>query len=639
VKMNSMTKKSKGLAGVFGLLVALVMVLGLATPVFAVPQPPHQFYGNVTIGGVQAAGGTPISAKIGLVEYASTTVDTDGKYGYNPLFRVPADDPATPAIEGGVAGDTIQFLVGTTAAQTGTFAIGGITQLNLSIVGAAPTVTSISPTSGPLAGGTSVTITGTGFVSGATVTIGGTDAAGVFVSVTSITATTPAGTAGVKNVVVTNPDTQFGTKTGGFTYYDPALAPTVTAILPVSGPTAGGTSVTITGTNFVTGATVTIGGTAATSVAVVSATSITATTPAGTAGAKDVVVTNPDTQSGALTGGFTYTAEGGGGGGGGGGGTPPLDTNLFGTTGSFNINSSGIIQKEIKATSADGNLTITIPKGTKALNKSGNPLSSMTASINSNPPSPPANANFIGLAYNFGPDGATFVPPITFEWKYDPTALPAGVAEEDLVIAYYDATTGKWVNLQCVVDTANNKITASVSHYTTFAIIGTFKPAAFTLSSLVVSPVQVATGEKVGINLSVANTGGTEGSYTVVLNINGVKEAEKSVTVAAGSSQTVTFSVTKAEAGSYSVAVDGLSGSFIVLAPTTPPTTTPPTTTPPTTTPPTTTPPTTTPPTTTPPTTTTPPPEKGFNWPLVGGIIGGVVVIGLIIFFIIKKRM
>ena len=84
--------------------------------------------------------------------------------------------------------------------------------------------------------------------------------------------------------------------------------PTVTAIQPVSGPATGGTAVTITGTNFITGATVTIGGAPATSVIWVSSTSITATTPAGTAGAKDLVVTNPDTQIGTLTGGFTYVA-------------------------------------------------------------------------------------------------------------------------------------------------------------------------------------------------------------------------------------------------------------------------------------------------------------------------------------------
>ncbi len=85
-------------------------------------------------------------------------------------------------------------------------------------------------------------------------------------------------------------------------------APTVTGISPSSGSTAGGTGVTIGGTGFVDGATVAIGGTSATGVTVVNDTTITATTPAGTAGAKDLVVTNPDTQTGTLAGGFTYAS-------------------------------------------------------------------------------------------------------------------------------------------------------------------------------------------------------------------------------------------------------------------------------------------------------------------------------------------
>jgi hypothetical protein len=321
-----------------------------------------------------------------------------------------------------------------------------------------------------------------------------------------------------------------------------------------------------------------------------------------------------------------------------------MGTNLFGTTGSVIIDSTGIIQTEIKAISADGKLSITIPKSTKALDINGNPLTSMTAAVFTNPPSPPANANIIGLAYNFGPNGATFNPPITLAWSYDPAALPAGVAEQDLVIAYYDTATSKWVELQCVVDAANNKITASVSHYTTFTVIGTLKPAAFTLSSLVVSPVQVAPGQKVDISMTVANTGGLQGSYTVILKINDVKETEKSVTVAAGSTQTVSFSVTKANAGSYSVAVGGLSGSFTVVAPapTTPAPTTPAPTTPAPTTPAPTTPAPTTPVPTTPaptPPAPTPTPEgKGFNWPLVGGIIGGVIVVVLIIVLVARRR-
>ena len=167
-----------------------------------------------------------------------------------------------------------------------------------------PTVASVSPTSGPTGGGTSVTITGTDFVSGATVTFGGAAATGVtFNSATSITATTPSGAAGQADVVITNPDNQTIMLASAYTY---VLPPTVASVSPTSGPTGGGTSVTITGTDFVSGATVTFGGAAATGVTFNSATSITATTPSGAAGQADVVITNPDNQTIMLASAYTY---------------------------------------------------------------------------------------------------------------------------------------------------------------------------------------------------------------------------------------------------------------------------------------------------------------------------------------------
>ena len=168
---------------------------------------------------------------------------------------------------------------------------------------APPTVSSVSPNNGPTAGGTAVTITGANFASGATVTFGGTPATNVVVvNSTTITATTPAGGAGAVTVTVTNPGGQSGSLGSAFTYLAP---PTVSSVSPNNGPTSGGTAVTITGANFASGATVTFGGTPATNVVVANSTTITATTPAGSAGAVTVTVTVSG-QSGSLTSGFTY---------------------------------------------------------------------------------------------------------------------------------------------------------------------------------------------------------------------------------------------------------------------------------------------------------------------------------------------
>jgi len=169
------------------------------------------------------------------------------------------------------------------------------------------------------------------------------------------------------------------------------------------------------------------------------------------------------------------------GGGGGGGGALPfgtVGTDLFGSVADFLIDEAGVVLEPITATSADGNLTMTIPDGTIALDADGNPLSTLTSATDPSPPSPPEGDNIIGLAYNFGPPGATFAPPITFEYTYDPADIPEGVAEGDLVLAYYDEAAGEWVELPCTVDPVTHTITASVSHFTTFAIIARAAPPA-----------------------------------------------------------------------------------------------------------------------------------------------------------------
>lgn len=174
----------------------------------------------------------------------------------------------------------------------------------------APNVTLLAPGSGTTAGGTVVTISGTSFL-GSHVTFGGVDATNVAVtSSTSITATTPAHAAGAVPVVVTNSDGQSVTF-NSFTYVPPG--PSITNVSPATGPNNGGTLITITGTGFVRGATVTVGGSPAGEVNVVNATTITAITPLGPSNGEvpvhnnDVVVINPDGTTITKSGGFVYT--------------------------------------------------------------------------------------------------------------------------------------------------------------------------------------------------------------------------------------------------------------------------------------------------------------------------------------------
>jgi cysteine-rich repeat protein len=113
-----------------------------------------------------------------------------------------------------------------------------------------PRVTSVSVLSGPAAGGTSVTVTGTGFTGATAVTFGGTAAASFTVNGdTSITAVSQAASAGTVDITVT---TAGGTSVAGpndqFTFI---AAPAVSGISPNNGTVDGGTLVTITGANFI----------------------------------------------------------------------------------------------------------------------------------------------------------------------------------------------------------------------------------------------------------------------------------------------------------------------------------------------------------------------------------------------------
>jgi hypothetical protein len=159
-----------------------------------------------------------------------------------------------------------------------------------------PTVTGVSPNEGPEAGGTSVTITGVAFTGTSSTGVQFAAAAAtnvVVVNDTTITADAPAHVAGTFNVQVTTPS---GTSVINppVTRYTYVPAPTVTAVSPNAGLTSGDTPVTLTGTNFTAGsmtATVMVGANPCSSVVVVDATTITCTTPAGTAGTVNVTVT------------------------------------------------------------------------------------------------------------------------------------------------------------------------------------------------------------------------------------------------------------------------------------------------------------------------------------------------------------
>jgi uncharacterized protein YjdB len=166
----------------------------------------------------------------------------------------------------------------------------------------APTITGLVATAGPIGGGNTVTIAGTGFVANSSVVkFGGSSATSVMVlSATQISAVVPAGSAGNVSVTVMTPNGTSNPVT--YTY---VLAPALSGLSPNAGPRAGGQMVTITGTGLTGATAVTFGTAAAASFTIMSDATIVATTPPGP-GPVSVTVSNPGGSSNALP--YTYLA-------------------------------------------------------------------------------------------------------------------------------------------------------------------------------------------------------------------------------------------------------------------------------------------------------------------------------------------
>ena len=156
--------------------------------------------------------------------------------------------------------------------------------LTVLILVAQPNVTAPAPSLGPTTGGTIVTVVGTGFVQTAAtvgVRFGVTSVPGVILSASWISCVSPSGS-GTATVAVALNGVDYVNATTGFLYYTP---PTTAVLSPPSGPTTGGTNVTLSGTGFVLrgNASVVVFGSSNASATVITSTLISVVTPAAAA--------------------------------------------------------------------------------------------------------------------------------------------------------------------------------------------------------------------------------------------------------------------------------------------------------------------------------------------------------------------
>ena len=183
---------------------------------------------------------------------------------------------------------------------------------------------------------------------------------------------------------------------------------------------------------------------------------------------------------------------------------PPGTTDL-----SRDVNSTGTFIFGASASSANGDVTVNIPAGVTGLTAGGAPITQITITpITTDLPALPADGAAVGLYFDIQPSGSTFSSPITITVSYDPSLIPAGISP---YVAWYNPATGQWEQLTTVsIDTVNHTITASVNHFSTFAVLAALSKTSTTASTAV------------GTATSNANTTATTSNATTKPSANGV---------------------------------------------------------------------------------------------------------------------
>jgi hypothetical protein len=197
------------------------------------------------------------------------------------------------------------------------------------------------------------------------------------------------------------------------------------------------------------------------------------------------------------------------------------------------------------------------------------------ATVGSSPSA--SNAQTIGPTFEINayastidmtPAPITISPLFTMTSAYDPNGLPQNVSE--VLLSYYPSRDQGWLPMGSEgIVAAVGEAQGTLSYFTpdTFLTKLAKTGAKFEVSDLNINPAHIQTAQQVTISINVTNTGGTSGDYTVELKIDGVVESTKQITLAAGASQIVNFTVAKDAIGKYQIDIAGLKGELVVTAP------------------------------------------------------------------------
>jgi len=304
------------------------------------------------------------------------------------------------------------------------------------------------------------------------------------------------------------------------------------------------------------------------------------------------------------------------GGGGGGGGLPAayaaspltLAVNMQGEITRVRMTKDGVLDKACLAKDPSGKRTLYLDEGTRVILANNTvPLILSFRETSVKPPTP-ENTVIVGPVYELNaysstfettPSPMTISPPAILILTYETDELPENASE--VFIANYHTEEG-WLALASVpgVTAEAGRAHALVSRLSLFAVLAKIAepaPAKFEASNLTVSPLQAQLNQEIIISVNVANTGDIDANYNVQLKVDGIVKSSKQVTIAAGTSQTVNFTISGDTVGKHQVEVASLNDEFVVAGQ-----------------------------------------PSVINWWLISGITGAILLIIIIIGFMVRRR-
>ena len=141
---------------------------------------------------------------------------------------------------------------------------------------------------------------------------------------------------------------------------------------------------------------------------------------------------------------------------------------------------TGIVNTTVIVAAPSANLTMTIPNGTRISDATGNPLTPLTnlsiitaSGLTANATTALNDKVLLGQVVDLRPNGTLFDTPIQIRFNY---TLTSGVDENSLIVQYFNTASNSWEEMLTVErNTAQHYIIANISHFSTFALVGTTK--------------------------------------------------------------------------------------------------------------------------------------------------------------------